>query len=189
MTTHADTSTQHAHRLSLIVAAADNGVIGRDGQLPWHLPNDLRRFKAITLGHAIIMGRITYESIGEPLPGRRNIVLSRDPDYRAQGAEVARSLDDALTAATDGEQLFVIGGATLFAEALPIADRIYLTRVHAAVAGDVSFPRLDEQRWRLVSEEHHPADPEHRFAFSFRVYEPIDQRGSVAGLATGLRRP
>ena len=155
------------------LARADNGVIGRDGQLPWHLPDELRRFKAITLGHAIIMGRVTYESIGKPLPGRRNIVLSLDPEYHAEGAEVVRSLDEAITAATDGERLFVIGGAALFAEALPIADRVYLTRVHAAVAGDASFPRLDEQRWRLVSEEHHPADSEHRFAFSFRLYEVI----------------
>lgn len=163
-------------RVSLIVAAADNGIIGRNGHLPWHLPDDLQRFKAVTLGHAIVMGRLTYESIGRPLPGRRNIVLSRDHDYHAAGVEVAGSLDDALASAADEEQVFIIGGAALFIEALPIVDRIYLTRVHAAVEGDVSFPNLDAKRWRLVSEEHHAADAAHRHAFSFLVYEPSTQR-------------
>lgn len=174
--TGVDTPRQSARPLlSLIVAAADDGIIGRDGRLPWHLPDDLKRFKAITLGHAIVMGRLTYESIGKPLPGRRNIVLSRDPDYHAAGVEVASSLDDALTAVAGDEQVFIIGGGALFIEVLPIIDRIYLTRVHAAVEGDVSFPRLDAERWRLVSEEHHAADSAHRFAFSFRVFETTNQ--------------
>ncbi len=160
-------------RLSLIVAVAENGTIGRDGALPWHLPDDLRRFKAVTLGHPIIMGRRTYDSIGRPLPGRRSIVLSRDPDYRVDGVEVAGSLDAALRAAADQDEVFVIGGAALFDAALPIADRIYLTRVHATVEGDVGFPQLDAKRWRLISDEPHAADAEHRFAFSFRIYELV----------------
>ena len=155
---------------------ADDGVIGRDGHLPWHLPDDLRRFKAITLGYTLVMGRLTYESIGRPLPSRRNIVLSRDPHYRVDGAEVAGSLDDALTAVPDDEAVFVIGGAAVFAEALPIADRIYLTRVHATITGDVLFPPLDTRRWHVVSEERHAADTDHRWAFSFRVLEPTRQQ-------------
>ena len=150
-------------RVCLIVAVADNGIIGRDGGLPWHLPDDLRRFKAVTSGHPIIMGRLTYESIGRPLPGRRNIVLSRDPEYRPAGVEMTGSFQAALAATADDEVVFVIGGAALFAETLPMADRIYLTRVHAAIEGDVWFPELDPQRWRLVSEELHGADSEHGF--------------------------
>ena len=160
--------------MNLIVAADDNNIIGRAGQLPWHLPDDLRRFKAITLGHAIIMGRLTFKSIGRPLPGRRNIVLSRNPEYHAEGAEVVASLENALEKVANDEPAFVIGGAAVFAEALPIANRIYLTRVHTTVTGDVSFPRLDTEYWRLVSDEHHKADREHLWAFSFRVFEPPD---------------
>ena len=162
-------------KISLLVAVAENRVIGRDGGLPWHLSADLKRFKKLTLGHAVIMGRKTFESIGRPLPRRRSIVLSRDPSYAPEGAEVAGSLDEALALAAgedeDEDEVFVIGGGSVFAAALPKADRLYLTRVHAEVSGDVLFPDLDLGSWKLRSEERHAADERHDHAFSFLVYD------------------
>lgn len=158
-------------RLSLIVAVADNGVIGRDNQLPWHLPADLKRFKALTLGHAVIMGRRTFESIGLALPGRRNLVLSRDPEYSAPGIELFGSLTEALEGARQAGEVFVLGGAAVFAEALGHADRIYLTRVHAPVAGDTRFPELDPRLWRQVADEPHAADSDNPLAYDFQIWE------------------
>ena len=161
--------------ISIIVAASENGVIGRDGALPWHLPADLKRFKKLTLGHAVIMGRKTYqsilESLGRPLPKRRSVVLSRDPDYQAPGAELASGLEQALALLAGDDETFVIGGASVFAEALPKADRLYLTRVHAEVEGDVFFPEVDLSSWNLISEERHEADDRHAYPFSFLDYE------------------
>ena len=139
--------------LTLVVARADNGVIGRDGQLPWHLPEDLKRFRRLTLGKPVVMGRRTYDSIGKPLPGRRNIVLTRQLGWRADGVETAVTLDDALALAADTPEVAIIGGATVYAEALPRADRIELTEVHAAPAGDTFFPPLDPARWREIARE------------------------------------
>lgn len=156
--------------LSILVAVAENGVIGREGRLPWRLPEDLRRFKRLTLGHAIVMGRRTCASIGRALPGRRSIVLSRDARFAPAGMEVARSLDAALAACAGEDEVFVIGGESLFREALPRADRLYLTRVHADLPGDVHFPALDEASWRLVASEPHPADSDHAHAFTFLTY-------------------
>jgi dihydrofolate reductase len=156
--------------LSILVAAAENDVIGREGRLPWHMPADLRRFKRLTMGHAIVMGRRTYESIGGALPGRRSIVLSRDPSFAPSGIEVARSLDAALSACAGEEEVFVIGGESLFREALPRATRIYLTRVHAEVDGDVRFPAFDEKAWILVASETQAADDDHAHPFTFLVY-------------------
>lgn len=158
-------------RLSLIVAVSDNGVIGRDGELPWRLPDDLRHFKRLTMGHPLIMGRRTFESIGRPLPGRRSLVLSRDPAYRPDGVEVYESFEQALAAAGALDEAFVVGGAAVFAAALPLADRIWLTRVHADVVGDVHFPEPDPARWRLVSSEDHDADAEHELPFSIQLWE------------------
>ncbi len=146
-------------RVSLIVAMARNGVIGRDGGLPWHLPEDLRHFKELTLGKPIIMGRLTHESIGRPLPGRTNIVISRNPAHDAPGCVVVTSLADAIKhAATlvgvDGE-VMVIGGAQIYREALPRADRLYLTRVEVDAEGDTVFPELDASDWLLVSSSTH----------------------------------
>jgi dihydrofolate reductase len=156
--------------VSLIAAVAENGTIGRAGGLPWHLPDDLRWFKQLTMGHAVVIGRRTYESVGRPLPGRRWIVLSRDPGFRPFGAETAPDLGAALTRAGAGE-IFVAGGAAVYRVALPLADRLYLTVVHTDVAGDTRFPPVDFDDWTLVEERSHPADERHAHAFTFRTYE------------------
>ena len=157
--------------LSLIVAAARNGVIGRDNQLPWHLPDDLRRFKALTLGKPIVMGRKTHDSIGRPLPGRSNIVVSRQAGFAIEGCTVVATLAAAQQAAAasaspDGE-VMIIGGAAIFREALPLAQRIYLTRVHAVVDGDIFLPAIDPALWRETSVMVHPADEHHAYSFSY----------------------
>jgi dihydrofolate reductase len=144
--------------LSLIVAVAENGVIGKDNRLPWHLPEDLRYFKQVTLGKPVVMGRKTFESIGRPLPGRSNIVVTGDPDWRAEGVLVAHSLEEALTLAS-GEEVFVIGGARLFAEALPRAQRLYLTEIHRAYQGDVRFPDWNRAEWRETARRRVEGDP------------------------------
>ncbi len=160
-------------RLSLIAAVADNGVIGRAGRLPWHLPADLERFRRLTAGHWLLMGRRTYESIGRPLPERVLVVLTRRPFAAPGGVRCAKSLEQALElleASGDAEP-FVAGGAEVYGETLPRASRLYLTRVRAAVEGDTYFPELDWDAWRLVSEQAHPADARHAYPMSFRVYE------------------
>ncbi|MBL8259309.1 MAG: type 3 dihydrofolate reductase [Candidatus Competibacteraceae bacterium] len=158
-------------QLTLIAALARNGVIGRDNGLPWHLPADLRFFKRTTMGKPLLMGRRTWESIGRPLPGRRMIVLSRDPAYWADGIEVVRSLDEALARAGAATELMVIGGAALFEQTLPLAERMYLTRIEAEVAGDVRFPQWDARRWRLAWEEAHAADARHAWPYRFQRWE------------------
>jgi len=158
-------------RLSCIWAISENGVIGRDGALPWRLPADLRRFRRLTTGHAIVMGRRTWESIGRPLPERRSIVLSRDPSFRAPGAEVVRSLDEALELARDDSDVFVIGGATVYRIAVPRADRLHVTLVHAQIDGDVKLPSDVLDGFRLVADERHEGEGKNEHAYSFRVYE------------------
>lgn len=154
----------------MIAAMAENRVIGRDNQLPWHLPADLAHFKRLTLGHTLIMGRRTYESIGRPLPQRRSIVVSRNPTFTAPGVEVASSLDAALQLAAGDAEVFVIGGAELFRLAWPRAQRLYLTRVHAEVPGDTFLPELDAG-WQLVDEELRPADEKNPYDLSFQTYQ------------------
>jgi dihydrofolate reductase len=163
-----------APRLILLVAVADNGVIGCNGQLPWHLPADLKRFKALTMGKPIVMGRRTHESIGRALPGRRNLVVSRDAARHARdaltsgdGVEWVESLAVALAACSGAPEVCVIGGAGLYATALPYADIVELTRVHAAPAGDVYFPALPETQWQEVARSEHAADEQHAHAMSF----------------------
>jgi dihydrofolate reductase len=153
--------------LSLVVAASENDVIGRDNALPWHLPADLKHFKAITMGKPIVMGRKTYDSIGRPLPGRLNIVISRNRALRIPGVEVVGSFDEALARAGNAPEVAVIGGAELFRSALPLARRIYFTRVHANVEGETKFPQLDPKQWREVDRSHHPADERHAYAMTF----------------------
>jgi len=160
--------------ISLIVAAAENNVIGRDGELPWRLSADLQRFKATTMGKPIVMGRKTWESLGRPLPGRQNIVITRQQGFTAGGAVVVGDKRGALAAAGDADEIMVIGGSEIYALFLPDADRVYLTRVHADVAGDARFPALDEA-WLLVSDELRPADDKNDYDVSFRVYERTDR--------------
>ncbi len=161
--------------LSLIVAVAENGVIGRGGDLPWQISADLRRFKRLTMGHAILMGRKTWESIGRPLPGRKSIVISRQSDFSTGFEEVSvvANFEEAIREAADCEQdqAFVIGGAQVYAMALPRADRLLLTRVHAEVEGDVFFPEVRWDEWQLVEEEKFAADERNDHAFSFQVYQ------------------
>jgi len=158
-------------KVSLIAAMAKNRTIGLDNALPWHLPADQRYFKAKTMGHSLVMGRRTFESIGErPLPGRKTIVVSRRRDYAPPGVEVARSLDEALARA-EGEEVFVAGGEEIFREALPRAHRLYLTRIERDFPGDTFFPELDESAWRLLDRERHEATTEIPFAYSFEIWE------------------
>lgn len=158
-------------RRSLIVARARNGAIGLANAMPWHLPADLAHFKRTTLGHPVIMGRRTWESIGRALPGRKNIVVSRTPGFRAEGAQVVGSLEEAWRAAEGAEEAFVIGGAHLYAEALPEADRIYLTDVMAEVEGDTFFPRLDPRDWRETLLAEQPAGGRDAHALRFLLLE------------------
>lgn len=157
--------------LSIVVAVAQNGVIGHGNALPWHLPDDLRRFKALTLGKPIVMGRKTHDSIGRALPGRTNIVVSRQADLSVPGCLVVSSIDAALAAAGDVPEVVLIGGAELYRAALPAVDTIHLTRVHATVPGDVFFPVLDPAQWCETVVGMHPADERHAYAFSYLTVE------------------
>lgn len=157
--------------LVLVAAVADNGVIGRDNRLPWHLPADLAHFRRLTLDRPILMGRRTWESLPGPLARRRHLVLSRDPDFRAAGATVVPSLDAALAAAGSVAELMVIGGASLYAAALPLARRLQLTLVHAEIPGDVRFPPWDPADWRELARATHPVDDRHAFAMTFLTLE------------------
>ncbi len=159
-------------KVTLIAAMARDRVIGRQGQVPWHLPEDLKRFRRRTIGHAVIMGRKTFESIGKPLPKRRSIVITRQPDYLHPNVQVACSLEAALALAGHKEdEIFIAGGEQIYQLALPGADRLDLTIVDARIAGDAHFPPFNSRQWRLISEEHHEADERHAHAYCFRVYE------------------
>lgn len=155
--------------LSLIVAVADNGVIGNGNRLPWRLPEDMRWFRRQTTGKPVLMGRKTYESIGRPLPDRTNIVVTRDPGFRAEGCIVAPDLESGLAAAADADEVMVMGGADIYAQLLPRADRLYLTEVHANPEGDACFPPFDRSDWREQERTDHPADKDHPHAYSFVV--------------------
>jgi dihydrofolate reductase len=158
--------------LSLIAAMSENRVIGRDGRLPWHLPDDLKWFKRKTMGHHIIMGRKTWESPGHPLPGRTSIVITRQRDYQAHGGVVVSSLDEALDRVDPSDrEPFIIGGGEIFAQAIPLVDRMYLTIVHAQVEGDAYFPELKEHEWTCADETLHPADERHAHSFTFRTLD------------------
>lgn len=158
--------------VSIVVAAAANNVIGKDGALPWRLPEDLKHFKRLTMGKPVVMGRLTHESIGRPLPGRRNIVITRQPGYTAEGCEVVASPAAALDAAADAGEIMVIGGGTIYRELLPLVERVYLTRVRTRPEGDVFFPVLREDEWQLVEREEFAASGEARpHDFSFEVWQ------------------
>lgn len=156
--------------ISLIVAAADNGVIGRAGELPWRLADDLKRFRRITMGKPVIMGRRTWESIGRPLAGRDNIVITRREDYVAPGGTVVGSAEAAIAAAGGADEVMVIGGAEIYSLFLPHAERIYMTRVHAEPDGDVRFLSVDWSAWTAAGTERHPADAANDFDYTFITY-------------------
>jgi len=157
-------------RISIIAAMGLNRVIGRQNALPWHLPADLAHFKHTTSGHAIILGRRNYESIGKPLPNRRNIVVSRQPGFRANGCTIAPDLCQALAMAGDDPEIFIIGGADIYRQMLPHADRLYLSVIHARPQGDKYFPPFDPGQWRLVDSRYHPVDDRNAHAMTFQTF-------------------
>lgn len=161
--------------ISLIVAIAQNRVIGKDNRLPWRLPADLAYFKQTTMGHPVVMGRKTHESIGKPLPGRRNIVLTRDPDFRAEGCEIYHSVEAALAEARSGEgrEFFIIGGDSVYSAFFPFADRLYLTLIHKDFEGDAFFPEIVARKWRLVSETKGETNEKNPYEYSFLIYEAV----------------
>ena len=170
-------------RISIIAALASNNVIGRDNQLPWHLSADLKRFKALTMGHHLIMGRKTFESIGRPLPGRTTIIVTRQGDFCADNVVLAPSLDHALDVAKGDDEVFIAGGAHVYEQMIHRADRMYLTRVHADFDGDAVFPDFDDvTEWSLADSEHHEPDEKNPLPYSFLTYErvaPARNRGEV----------
>jgi dihydrofolate reductase len=172
---------QKTMSLALIVAASENNVIGRDNQLPWYLPGDLAYFKAITMAKPVIMGRKTYESIGKPLPGRDNIVITRNSDYPAEGIHVVASLQAAIDLAESlvlvngGEEIMIIGGAQIYKQALPMAARVYLTRVHRHVEGDAWFPELDPSQWQEIAREDIAAEEPNPYDFSYLVMDRTER--------------
>lgn len=156
--------------ISIIVAADEQNVIGKDNDLIWHLPDDLKFFKQLTSGHTIIMGRKTFESIGRPLPNRINIIITRDREYKAEGCEVVHSLEDALRICQGDDEVFVVGGEQIYRMALPLVDRIYLTRVHHSFEGDRHFLELGDE-WKAVEKLEHEADDKHAHSFTFITFE------------------
>ncbi|MCD6705770.1 MAG: type 3 dihydrofolate reductase [Thiobacillus sp.] len=163
--------SQNKPRVSVIAALARNRVIGIENRLPWRLPEDLAHFKALTLNHPILMGRKTFESLGRPLPGRTNIVITRNPGYRRDGCLVADSIAAALALCRDAAEVFFIGGAELYAQAIPLADRLYLTEVDIEAEGDARFPDYDRSAFREVSRESHTGEKGDALEFDFAVYE------------------
>lgn len=159
--------------LSAITAVSLNNVIGKQNALPWHMPADMRFFKITTMGHAVIMGRKTYQSFKKALPGRTNFVITRQKDYTLPDAFVVHSLSEAIHKAAEAEkgEIFILGGAEVYRESLPLLDRIYLTRIYAEVEGDAFFPPPDPDHWKMVSEDAHEPDEKNRYAYSFQVWE------------------
>ncbi len=169
--------TQQQRRIAYVVAMDDNRLIGRDNTLPWRLPDDMAWFRDKTMGKPCVMGRKTYDSLPDrfrPLPGRLNIVVTRNPDYEAPGAVVVHSVEDALAAAGEAEEIIIVGGADLFGRLLPVVDRLYLTHVHDAAEGHVYFPEFDRDEWREIYRQHHPADERHAQAFTWMILDRIE---------------
>ncbi len=173
--------------ISLLVAATENGVIGRNNGMPWHLPDDLRHFKALTLAKPVLMGRKTFESIGRPLPGRTNLVLTRARDWTVPGVTVVSDLDAAIRAAGEAPELVVAGGAQVYALALPRALRIYLTRIHAVIEGDTRLPEINLAEWDETARELHPADARHPYAMSFVTLERRRALGGNKRISTAMQ--
>lgn len=157
--------------ISIVAAMAENRVIGRHNQLPWHLPADLKHFRRLTMGKAVLMGRKTFESIGKPLAGRTNIIITRNPRFQADKCAVVHSIEEAFTAVKTGEELMVIGGASFYEQALPLADHMYLTLVHTTPRGDAFFPQYNEEEWREIERSDYEADDANPYPYSFIVME------------------
>lgn len=165
--------------IAIVVAKAKNGVIGASNDLPWYLPADLRHFKELTSGHTVVMGRKTFDSIvsrlGKPLPQRKNIVVTRNESFEHEGVEVAHSVNEAVAKA-EGESIFIIGGAEIYSASLPLVDTLYITEVHAEIAGDTYFPELQKEDWYEVSRESHDADDKNNFPYSFVTLKRVHER-------------
>lgn len=156
--------------ITLIVAASENNAIGIDNQMPWHLPNDFKYFKRNTVEHSVLMGRKTFEAIGKALPDRRNIVITRNANFQGEDIDVANSIQEALLYCRDEREVFIIGGANIYQQALPLANKVLLARVHTTIKGDAFFPELPSEEWELVASDSHQADDKHAFAYTFEVY-------------------
>ena len=159
--------------LSLITAVSENGVIGKDNRLPWRISSDLKRFKRLTMGHTLILGRKTFESIGKPLPGRDTVVITRSEGWHYPGVRVAHSIDEALHYASSDNYPYVGGGAQIYAMALPLAKQIHLTRVHTTIQGDVLFPEIDPEEWELTSEKKFPANAHDEYATTYQIMNRV----------------
>lgn len=157
--------------LTMIAAAAENNALGKDNDLVWHLPDDFKRFKRLTSGHHIIMGRKTFESFPKLLPERTHVIITRKEDYNADGAIVTNSLDEAIRVSKLDMQAFIIGGGEIYKMAMDVADKIELTRVHANFDADTYFPEIDSSKWKLLNEQFHPKDEKHKYSFSYLSYE------------------
>jgi Dihydrofolate reductase len=155
--------------ISLILAVSENNVIGRDNKMPWHLSNDLKRFKSLTTGHAVVMGRKTFQSLGRPLPGRKNIIITRNPDYRAAGCEVANSIENAIQKVENDTEIFIIGGGEIYAQMWEKADKLYLTRVHTIIEGETSVPEVTTY-WKEIKKESFIADEKNDYDYTFIDY-------------------
>lgn len=156
--------------ITVIAAVAENNALGKENQLLWHLPDDFKRFKTLTSGHYIIMGRKTFESFPKPLPNRTHVIISRQANYQPEGCIVVNSLEQAIEACPKTEEVFIIGGGEIYRQSIEVADKLDLTKVHATFEADTYFPEVDLSEWQLVFEEYHPKDERHDFAFTFQTY-------------------
>lgn len=156
--------------ITLIAAAAENNALGKDNQLIWHLPDDFKRFKQITSGHYIIMGRKTFESFPKPLPNRTHVIITRQKDYKVEDCIVVNSIEKAIESCPKNEEIFIIGGAEIYKQSIDFANKIELTRVHANFEADAYLPEIDENQWRLIFEEEHLQDEKHNFNFTFQTF-------------------
>ena len=166
--------TNEPKNLSIAVAIGENYAIGKNNQLLWHMPADLKFFKQTTSGHTVVMGRKTFDSVGRPLPNRRNIVITRDTELKIEGVEVVNSLEEALTiTSTEEKPVFIVGGAEIYKQALPKTQTIYLTTIHHAFDADTFFPQIDRKEWKVISSESHNADEKNKYDYTFEVLERI----------------
>jgi dihydrofolate reductase len=156
--------------ITVIAAVAENNALGKENQLLWHLPDDFKRFKTLTSGHYIIMGRKTFESFPKPLPNRTHVIISRQANYQPEGCIVVNSLEQAIEACPKTEEVFIIGGGEIYRQSIEVADKLDLTKVHASFEADTHFPEIDLSQWQLVFEEHHPKDERHDYAFTFQTF-------------------